>query len=238
MQSDRLGDTDAVAAARKALDEKVDMILERLGSIEKPKSAKEFFTNVQYKKVGGELLTASCMFCKTSVTSTGLTRLKDHLAACVLCPARVKQPFKDLRAQVHAKRKLKEEQQALHQEEAADHLRKAKEAKLALVQQGIRGSFKSAEALVADEAIAQWFYANGIPFHAADSAADSLYKDMVRAIKAAPVGYVPPNRWSLAGPLIDTVHSEIQREIAQDDPEGKMKEKFGVTYTHKMAGTL
>lgn len=137
--------------------------MEKIGTIDKPKFAREFFTDIKYKKVGGEQLTAKCMFCTAAVTSTGTTRLKDHLSSCVLCPPRVKKPFQLLVKEASNKRKLKDEQMSLHLEEAAAEMRKAKEAKQELVQLGLRDSLKSAEVSVADRAIAKWFYGNGIP---------------------------------------------------------------------------
>lgn len=42
-------------------------------------------------------------------------------------------------------------------------------------------------------AIANFFYSNGLPFHAADSAATSSFRKVVAAVQAAPLGYVPPD---------------------------------------------
>lgn len=53
----------------------------------------------------------------------------------------------------------------------------------------------------------------------------------MRAIRAAPVGYTPPNRWALAGKLIDEVYSDVQHKIRAQDPTGSLKEQFGVTYS-------
>eukprot|EP00327_Prymnesium_parvum_P021228 CAMPEP_0113236624 /NCGR_PEP_ID=MMETSP0008_2-20120614/4192_1 /TAXON_ID=97485 /ORGANISM="Prymnesium parvum" /LENGTH=214 /DNA_ID=CAMNT_0000083637 /DNA_START=363 /DNA_END=1003 /DNA_ORIENTATION=- /assembly_acc=CAM_ASM_000153 len=165
-------------------------VVERLGKIDKPKHAKEFFTGATYKRVGGEQLTAKCMYCSVLVTSTGATRLLDHLVKCSLCPSEVRERFAALRNITHSKRKEKQESEALMKEEAERQLCQAKVQKV-LVQPGIRGSLKTAEAVNADEAIARFFYVNGISFAAADTAVDSYYKEMCRAIKAAPMGYIP-----------------------------------------------
>mmetsp|Transcript_15687 Transcript_15687/g.27266 ORF Transcript_15687/g.27266 Transcript_15687/m.27266 type:complete len:207 (+) Transcript_15687:3-623(+) len=188
---------------------------------------KEFFTGATYKRVGGEQLTAKCMYCSVLVTSTGATRLLDHLVKCSLCPSEVRERFAALRNITHSKRKEKQESEALMKEEAERQLCQAKVQKV-LVQPGIRGSLKTAEAVNADEAIARFFYVNGISFAAADTAVDSYYKEMCRAIKAAPMGYIPPNRNALAGPLLDSCHQKMMVDINARDAGGVLSNKFGV----------
>lgn len=99
-----------------------------------------------------------------------------------------------------------------------------------LRQLGIKAGFQSAEALAADKAIGNFFYANGLSFRAADPASDSYYKEMVRAIQQAPVGYVPPNYHKLAGALLDTCHASMMDKINGRDRDGIKASKFGITY--------
>lgn len=95
---------------------------------------------------------------------------------------------------------------------------------------GIKQGLQAAEAAAADRAIAEFFYANGISFKPADPSPDSYYKRMVKAIQAAPTGYVPPNFNKLAGPLLDTCHLAMEKEIRARDADGSKAAKFGVTY--------
>ena len=137
-----------------------------------------------------------------------------------------------MRGATKAKRLEKAESQAMASEEQQLALQVAKAQKLELAQQSIKGSFKAAEATVADNAIAKFFYANGITFGAArDAGAGSYYYEMVRAIQAAPKNYVPPNARALAGPLIDVCHGQMLTEVAKRDEGGVISDKFGSTYT-------
>ena len=76
--------------------------------ITRPKDALRLTNNLEYKS-WAQLL-CYCMFCNTRLVSTGASLVLDHLLGCVLCPARVKQPWKKLRAETTGKRKAKEEQ--------------------------------------------------------------------------------------------------------------------------------
>eukprot|EP00966_Prymnesium_polylepis_P006813 156832-Prymnesium_polylepis.1 len=67
--------------------------------------------------------------------------------------------------------------------------------------------------MVADNAIAKFFYANGVTFGAArDAGTSSYYREMVVAIQNAPAGYTPPNSKALAGPLIDVCHGQMNAD--------------------------
>ena len=152
-----------------ALDSLLEERFAALGEpgIKRPRDALRFTNNLEYKS-GAQLL-CYCMFCNTRVCSTGASRVLDHLLGCVLCPARVKQPLQALRAETTGKRKAKEEQQMFIEHEAAEELKKNKLAKALQRQQSLGQIFGSAESDLADHAIANFFYANGLSFAAADT---------------------------------------------------------------------
>ena len=233
-RQDFLGDEEAAETRMTAIREEVTYKLSLLGEagITKPKEVLEFAKNVQYKKVGGQQLTCECLFCGTHINSTGATRLVDHLSnACVLCPASVKDPCLAMRSKTDWKRKGKEEHTALVKEEQDQALRVMKAQKTQLRQEGIKAGFKSAESAYADQATARFFYANGLNFGAADVKPDSYYREMVEAIRATPVGWMPPNPQKLAGPLLDAADAQMKADLAARDKEGELSRRFGVTYT-------
>ncbi|KAL1527180.1 hypothetical protein AB1Y20_015859 [Prymnesium parvum] len=214
-QVGRLGDEAAVDRHAASMAEKTEACIRRIGKIDKPKQAKEFFVDVTYKKVGGELLKGSCMFCTSSVTSTGSTRLVDHLISCHLCPQNVRIPFADIRKGTASKRKEKEETATLVAREAEQMCRQVKAQKVKLEQQGIKTSMKSAQCIAADTAIANFFYINGIPFSAADPSVDSYYREMIRAIRAVPDAYSPPTQLTLSGRLLDACHDSMWAQLRE-----------------------
>ena len=85
----------AAAQARvDALDLILDEKLETLGQagIVRPKDALLFVKDLQFKAGSKSVqqLTCKCMFCSMHISSTGATRVVDHLTACALCPQPVK----------------------------------------------------------------------------------------------------------------------------------------------------
>ena len=75
---------------------------------------------------------------------------------------------------------------------------------LVLKQQCVRAGFKCDKTAAAELAIARFFYANAIAFSTASYQEDSLFREMVRAIQAAPSGFIPPNDKKLSGELLRT----------------------------------
>lgn len=71
-------------------------------------------------------------------------------------------------------------------------------------------SFQKSSTDVVDEAIAAFFYACNI---SGNVIAHVKFKDMVRAIKAAPPGYLPPERHRLYGSLLDSVYEKTKRQL-------------------------
>ena len=229
-----LGDDEDAETRLAEVKEKVAYKLSMLGDvgITKPKQVLDFMEDVTFKKVGGQQLTCKCMFCGTFIQSTGATRIVDHLSsACVLCPTSVKAPCVAMRATTESKRKGKDEHTALVMVEQDQALRMMKMQKTQLRQEGIKAGFKSAESACADQAIARFFYSNGLNFGAADVLPDSYYREMVRAIQATPPGYMPPNAQKLAGSLLDEAAATMKGDLAARDKEGELSRKFGVTYT-------
>ena len=75
-----------------------------------------------------------------------------------------------------------------------------------LKQQKLRAVVQDAKVEAADKAIADFFYANAIPFSAASTEETSVFFQMVKAIKAAPEGYFPPNPKKLGNYLLDSCY--------------------------------
>jgi hypothetical protein len=229
-----LGDDEAKEARLAALMDEVNDIIARLGDtgITRPKDALLFVRGLQYKKVGGQQLECLCMFCSKKISSTGATRLVDHFVReCVLVLRCVKEPFVKMRQQTETARAAKQEHTAVVQADKDVAMRLVKAQKTEMRQTSVREGFRSAEATVADRAIAKFFYTSAISFGSADSAPDSYYREMVRAIQAAGPSYVPPNQKKLGGPLIDDCHNEMQRDIAKRDEGCAISDKYGMTYT-------
>jgi hypothetical protein len=219
---------DCVEALDSLLKERFAALGE--AGIKRPRDALRFTNNLEYKP-GAQQLVCYCMFCNTRVCSTGASRVLDHLLGCVLCPARVKEPLQALRAETTGKRKAKEEQQMFIEHAAAEELKNNKLAKALQRQQSLGQSFGAAESDLADQAIAKFFYANGLSFAAADPAAGSYYRNMVDAIKSVRPSYVPPGRQKIAGSLLESVHTRMEADIQKRDASGQLMERFGLTYT-------
>ena len=215
-----LGDDEEANANIMSLQEETHHVLSQLGEpgITKPKELLLFTRNLVYKKIGGQQLEADCMFCGYHINSTGATRIVDHMRdACVLCPPCVKDPCTAMRVHTDTRRKGKEEHTMLVKQEQDVAMRLMKVQKIELRQEGIKAGFKTAESALADQAIAKFFYANGLNFAAADCKADSYYREMVAAIRATPPTYVPPNPVRLAGPLMESAHRQMGADVAARD---------------------
>lgn len=107
---------------RAKLEERTQDVLEKLGpnGICKPKHVLHFFDNIHYKHVGGQHLSASCMYCGFGpITSTGASRLVHHLSMCSACPSAVRKGVKEMVDTASQKKKLKMATQGAAAEEAA-----------------------------------------------------------------------------------------------------------------------
>jgi hypothetical protein len=134
----------------------------------KPKHAALFFESVEKKEGTAQQQKGTCMACDTPVVSTGSFKFHSHILSCPLMALRVKKAFKVLRDESSAKTAGKREAQLLQKEEAqiAAQQHNAEQAKLK--QMCIRAGIHNSEVDAADKAIANFFYANAIPFSAAD----------------------------------------------------------------------
>ncbi|KAL1525074.1 hypothetical protein AB1Y20_019947 [Prymnesium parvum] len=174
-----------------------------LEMVTKTGGAFSFFKDI-VKKQGTQQVTADCTFCWKSVTSTGASRLAEHLAdKCVACPKEVKVKFQELKNKVEHKRKLATAQIVSAKEEMERDQRLNVEKKQMLMQLSLPAATKVAAKEAADKAIARFFYANGLPFFAASHEADSYYREMISAVQKAGAGYLPPGAKAIGGKLID-----------------------------------
>ena len=214
--------------------EKSVAILERLtadGNALKTKDATAFFDSVvQTNPSNGQQMKGVCIHCMSNFSSTGSSRFVGHLCGCPLVPSEVKQAFLTLRDASAKKAAAKRDAIVLANEDAEEAKRQHTVQQTALTQTSVRTAFATAEVAAADSAIANFFYANGISFSAASSEETSLYRTMIRAIQAAPRGYVAPNRNRLAGPLLDESYNGMWRQLHNRDPNSVLKTKFGATY--------
>ena len=91
---------------------------------------------------------------------------------------------------------MRQERAKVSNKDAAEAFRvKHEEKKQKLLHQtSVVDTAKAAADEVADEAIAAFFYGNGLSFNVANDAPDSLYRNMVKAIKMTSPGYGPPGK--------------------------------------------
>ncbi|KAL1529603.1 hypothetical protein AB1Y20_000546 [Prymnesium parvum] len=197
----------------------------------KGKHAIQFYVDVRNSNLANaQQITAFCMFCRAKVPSTGSYKLVNHLITCALCPQQIRQGFKSIREETGKKRAQKRDIKDMAEQEAALMNQERSVEQALLKQQGIRQGFKTSAARSADLAIADFFYANAIPFFAASCEQTSPFRVMVQAIQNAPLGYIPPNHLKLANELLDESYNRMLKQIEARDADGALKEKFGATY--------
>ena len=218
-----------IAAMREQL---LTILAEQLqsGVALETKHAVNFFSNVERKPNNPQQQKGHCMACGKAVTSTGSNRLVAHLTQCPLVPTDVCKEFQNLRDASYSKAAGKRQAERLASEEAEMCVKKLAKEHAGLKQTGIKASMLGAEMAYADRCIAEFFYANAIPFSVANTDAAGLYRRMVAAIKASPPGYKPPNYQKLGGELLDTCYDGMWAALKARDPEGAMARKYGATY--------
>ena len=82
---------------RTTNEDHVVQIVHQVGEIRQAKQALMFFDNKASSSVGSQQVKGICTFCQRSVTSTGATRMVDHLSKdCILVPFEVKTGFSHL----------------------------------------------------------------------------------------------------------------------------------------------
>ena len=182
-------------------------------------------------KTKGQQVKAQCMACGHSFSSTGSHRLVKHLVKCSMVPDDIKKPFEVLMRQTECGKAQKRALDNLVKEEAEVAAREHASKQARLKQSCIRAGLKSLEVDEADEAIANFFYANGLSFAAASTEQMSYYREMVKKIQAAPTGYIPPHRRKLAGTLLeDDCYDRMWKRIEQRDPNGAQAMRYGACY--------
>ncbi|KAL1500308.1 hypothetical protein AB1Y20_012974 [Prymnesium parvum] len=209
---------------------RIEALVQQVGEITRPSNVFSFYSDSTYFKVGGQQLTAKCIFCKMLFTGAGATRFVDHTSRCALAPPTVANSCNKLIASRGSKRKAKEQATALVQQEAELQAEDHRQFQKTLKQQGIRAGLKCAQAHAADHAIANFFYANGLSFASATTGQGSLYHQMVAAIQQAPSSYMPPTRKKLAGPLLDESYNLMWANQRTREKDGYLAMKFGATY--------
>ena len=243
----QLDTMDAGVAARQRQPSVVDvseqdlaathaMLLAKLDEIKRDtrplasKHAVNFYINVE-KKEGSQQVKVTCAACGKSITSTGSSRLVDHIAkTCPLMPKEVVKAFMQLKKESTNKACGKRAAEVLAMEESEIFAKRYDAEQASLKQTGIKSSMGGPAAAWADKCIAEFFYANAIPFGAASSEAGSLYRRMFEAVKHAPAGYKPPNYKKLAGDLLDKTYEDLWKSIKLRDPTGSIAFKFGSAY--------
>lgn len=217
-------------ALQKAHDAALS-VFEPLSQVQlQPKHAVRFFVNVEKTDGTAQQQKGDCMGCGRRVPSTGSYKFNSHIISCPLIPVVVQRAFKGLRDTAGSKREGKRELEALAEEEEQLTQRRHAAEQVVLKQQCIRAGLKTAEVDAADRAIAEFFYANAIPFSAASSEPTSHYRNMIAALQNAPKGYIPPSAKKMGGELLDTCHEKMWKDIAARDPGGQLNLKFGSTY--------
>jgi len=217
---------DVAAIHAKALE-----VHESLSGVTlQPKHAALYFENVVKKESTAQQQSGKCMACDATVVSTGAFKFQTHIINCVLMPAVVKRGFQQLRVATEGKARGKREAALVQQEEvqiaAIQHDAEQKQLKQLCIRAGVH----EAETDAADKAIANFFYANAIPFSVATSEPGSLYRQMVTAIQKAPPSYVPPTASKLGNELLDRCEADMWAKLKARDKDGQQALKFGSSY--------
>ena len=197
------------------------------------RDAVEFFDDVARKDDNKQQMKGRCKACGKAVSSTASVRFIDHISKCASMPNEIQRAFQRLRADAGSKAASKRHADALSQQDAevwAKRHAAQQQQQLDLKQPGIKASLQGAEAAWADKCIAEFFYANAIPFSIASSESSGLYRRMIAAIKATPASYKPPTTNKLGNQLLDKCYDEMWHKLAERDPDGSLGFKFGSTY--------
>ena len=196
------------------------------------RDAVEFFDNVSRKDDNKQQMKGRCKACGKAISSTASVRFIEHISKCASMPNQIQRAFQRLRADAGSKAAAKRHADAMSHQEAEVWAKRhaAQQQQLDHKQPGIKASLQGAEAAWADKCIAEFFYANAIPFSVASSESSGLYRRMVAAIKATPASYKPPATNKLGNELLDKCYDEMWRKLAERDPDGSLGFKYGSTY--------
>ena len=192
----------------------------------------KFLVDVERKDENKQQLKGRCMACGKAITSTGSNRVVAHIVKCPLVPMEISKAYKKLRERSDSAALGKRQAEVTAGEEAEVWAKKraAAQGEAVLKQTGIKASLQGTEQAWADKCIAEFFYANAIPFNVASTEPGGLYRRMVAAIKATPAAYRPPNFHKLGGELLQSCYAGMWKDIKNRDPDGALAYKYGATY--------
>ena len=190
----------------------------------------KFLVDVQRKDENKQQLKGRCMACGKVITSTGSNRVVQHIVKCALVPMEISKAYKKLKERSDSTALGKRQAEVNAGEEAEVWAKKRAAAQAVFKQTGIKASLQGTEQAWADKCIAEFFYANAIPFNVASNEPGGLYRRMVAAIKATPAGYRPPNFNKLGGELLQTCYAGMWKDVKDRDPDGTLAYKYGTTY--------
>ncbi|KAL1515454.1 hypothetical protein AB1Y20_002079 [Prymnesium parvum] len=197
----------------------------------KSKDIQTFFERITYPNASNkQQMHGHCVCCGMVVQSTGSYKWVTHILKCSLCPKEVRTAFQALRGASESKKGEKREAEAVAEEQAQMEKAAHRRQQLMLKQQCIRVGLQNSEAHAADIAIANFFYANAIPFSAASTESEALFRKMVSAIKSAPAGYIPPNHKKLSSSLLEECYNDMWANVRARDSDGTLAAKYGATY--------
>jgi hypothetical protein len=149
-------------------------------------------------KGSGNVL-AKCKGCKHQAT-TNPAWWWEHLAVCAKVTASVQ---KQAQAEVD---KVAKKKDSKHQAELLRAAATGSSHQASITSEG-KGGMKRASALAADQAVADFFLANGLPLRVAD---DHYFKAMLKAVKTADGSYKSPHRQRLSTDLLARTKKRVK----------------------------
>jgi hypothetical protein len=147
-----------------------------------------------------------CIYCRSKLRSTA-TRIRQHIISSLgrgvgACTGKPPKDLIDaLTKEDHSKSEKKIEKQRQDKLKAA--------AASTMTQK--RLTFQPSGNDGANDAVAKFFFAEGIPFMKVNS---PYFRDMLKAVSKAP-GYTPPDRHTLATTMLDKQYKETQKLVEQ-----------------------
>lgn len=179
---------------------------------------------VHTEDVDGKIM-ATCIFCSTSFRVGSMTRIVDHLLgraglrACVSDSDELAAVVEKLKKEEEAKNDVKDRKRKLARVSSSsagavphgvttsggqDVRQGAKPQQAPLMFQRITDE-------LATDKLTRFFYGNNVPVRLVET---KTFKEMVAAIRAAPLDWRPPTRKTLAGPSLQKLASALRREEA------------------------
>ena len=166
---------------------------------------KDAFKFFEYQEVKPNQFKGSCKFCKANLSSTGPSRFAIHLGypgtGCANCRSAAMTVVEAFRALGKGKKRGCNED--VPKDPPALQITSKRQV-------GLVAALQVGACDAANEAIARFFYAQNIPFLAAES---PQFQEMIRAIQKAPASYVAPKRKRLATNLLDSIFSKVPSHL-------------------------